>query len=77
MPEYNKDIPSSVKAWERASYYFANNSSGTVHAVLGENIRPDSVWNSIEYNTLIQNSNVTKIIKIDPKTLAEQVIFRR
>ncbi len=46
-------------------------------AVIGENLRPGSLWAEVELPALKANLKVTKIIKIDPATKAETVIFER
>ena len=77
MPVYNQSNPASVAAWENASAEYAREASGTVRAVIGQNVRPDSIWLTKELPVLKDNPNVTEIIQIDPKTLQEIVIFKR
>jgi hypothetical protein len=48
-----------------------------MRVVLGANIRPDSVWNTVEYPTLVANRNITCIIQVNPTTGAETIIFMR
>ena len=77
MPIWDISDPVSVKAWEDASATYARQVSGEVRALIGSNLRPDNVWQTIELQRLMANTNVTKIITIDPNTLAEKVIFWR
>lgn len=48
--------------------------AATVRAVLGDNIRPGAVWWA-ELDRPIANENVTQVIRIDPDTLGESVIW--
>lgn len=41
---WNGTDPENVKAWQDLSEAYANQASGNVRAVLGDNIRSDSVW---------------------------------
>lgn len=77
MPEWNANIPSVVKLWEDVSALFANQVSGEVRAVLGKNLRPGNIWESIELPRLKKNPNVTKIYTIDPETNIEILIWRK
>lgn len=77
MPAYDPSIPSSVRAWTEASKEFAQNASGEIRVVLGAKLRPQSIWEAVEYPTLLQNPNVTKIIVLDPRTGAERTLFQR
>lgn len=77
MPIYDPNIPMSVNAWQSISIELAKNASGEVRAVLGSQIRPQSIWETYELPTLLRNPAVTRIVAIDPKTLAERVIFQR
>ncbi len=54
--------------WEAASQAYAEQASGEVHVILGENIRDESVWNTKEYPSLSESDNVSKIISVDPYT---------
>lgn len=56
---------------------YAENVHGEVHAVIGSNLRPGNVWETVELPRLIENPNVTKIVIIDPETGAETIIFER
>jgi RHS repeat-associated protein len=77
MPEWNPNDPNSIRAWENLSKEYAKNASGTVRAVVGESTRPGSVWEIIELPELMKNPKVNRIIKIDPATGKETVIFVR
>jgi hypothetical protein len=74
MPEWDADNPASVQTWTQVSEAYAAGASGTVRAVLGDNIRPDAVWWA-ELQRLQGNPDVTEVIRVDPDTLAESVIW--
>ena len=77
LPSWNPNDPVTVQLWESASRAYAAGASGTVHAVLGQELRLGSIWESVELPTLIANPNVKKIIGIDPVSGVERVIFSR
>ncbi|MFT4146921.1 MAG: S8 family serine peptidase [Mobilitalea sp.] len=77
MPEWNINDPKSIEMWRQASAKYAEQASGEVRAVIGSNVRPDSVWLEYELPALESNTNVTKITTIDPETLVETIIFER
>jgi len=77
MPEWNINNVKSVEMWRQASVKYAQQASGEVRAVIGSSVRTDSVWLKFELPALKRNSNVTKIITIDPETLVETIIFAR
>ncbi len=51
------------------------NPSGEVWAVIGKDLRDGNIWETVELDALMNNSNVTKITVIDPKTLKDTVIY--
>ncbi len=69
--------PNAQAAWDEASRIMAQRASGTVRVVLGQDVRPNSTWNRIEWPELIKNINVKEIIAIDPKTGVTKVLIRR
>lgn len=77
MPEWNVSNPASVKAWQDISAEYAKGASGHVRAVVGDRLRPGSIWETRELPALKANPAVTKIIVIDPMTQAEKIIFSR
>jgi hypothetical protein len=77
MPAYDPNIPSTVQAWKDISSELAKNASGEVRAVLGSQIRPQSIWETYELPTLLNNPAVTKITAIDPKTGITKILFDR
>lgn len=74
MPEWDANNPASVRTWTEVSEAYASGASGTVRAVLGDNIRPDAVWWA-ELERLKGNSNITEIISIHPDTHVHTVIW--
>ena len=77
MPAWDATDPNVVQAWKDISADYASGASGTVRAVIGENLRPGNVWETSELPALMNNPNVNQIITIDPATGAEKVIFVR
>lgn len=77
MPAWDINNPLSVKAWEDVSAAYANQVSGEVRAVIGEQLRLGNIWETVELPRLKANLAVTKITIIDPESLFETVIFIR
>ncbi|MCP2327037.1 hypothetical protein HDA40_005544 [Hamadaea flava] len=65
-----------VDAWTAVSAAYARGASGVVRVVRGTDIRSDAIW-WVEFRTLKDNPNVTKIIAIDPATKNAEVIWER
>ena len=61
MPQWNPSDPSTIRAWQSASSSYAMHSSGNVAALLGNNVRPTSVWNVFEKIILNVNPGVSSI----------------
>lgn len=77
LPRWNEFDPESVRFWEDASAAYAGNARGTVTAVVGTNLRPGNVWESVEISRLMVNPNVTRIIQVDPDTGVSTIVFQR
>ena len=77
MPDYDPNNPASVKAWQDISADFAAGASGNVSAVIGKDLRPGNIWESVELPALKKNPNVNRITIIDPDTGIERVVFQR
>lgn len=77
LPPYDPTNDASVTAWRQASEALAANAKGNVKVVLGSDLRPDSIWNTIESSALKSNPNMTSIVQIDAKTGARTVIYKR
>jgi RHS repeat-associated protein len=78
MPEWGDGSnPATVQAWKDASRQYGEGASGTVHAVVGQSLRPNNVWQTAELPALRANPNVDKIVQIDPATRVETTIFQR
>ncbi|MCA6365250.1 MAG: hypothetical protein IM638_19615 [Bacteroidetes bacterium] len=75
LPAWNPTDPIVMKLWEDVSTAYANQVSGEVRAVIGQQLRPGNIWQTKELPALMANPNVTKITTIDPVTLAETIIF--
>jgi hypothetical protein len=77
MPEWNPADPASVKAWQEISAEYAKGASGHVRAVVGEKLRPGSIWVTRELPALKANPAVSQITEIDPLTKVPTTIFTR
>lgn len=77
LPQWNASNPASIQAWQDASRSYAENASGTVRAVVGNNLRPGNIWETVELPALMGNPRVKKIMRVDPTTGAETLIFKR
>lgn len=77
LPAWDFDNPDSIKAWEEASSAYAEQVSGDVKAVIGENLRDGNIWENIELPRLMENPNVTSITTISSETMEENAIFNR
>jgi hypothetical protein len=76
-PKWSFDDPAADEWWSNVSEAYAANSRGEVHAVIGPDLRPNGVWQTVELPRLMNNPNVTRIVIIDPETGAETMIFER
>lgn len=76
-PKWSFDDPVAEEWWSQVSGMYAQNVQGEVHAVIGQNLRPGNVWETVEIPRLMENPNVTKIVTIDPETGSETTIFQR
>ncbi len=52
-------------------------ASGEVRAVVGEDLRPGNVWETRELDSLKDNPDVTRIVRVDPKTGEAEVLWER
>lgn len=76
-PKWSFDDPAAEEWWSKVSETYAANARGEVRAVIGSDLRPGGVWQSVELPRLMNNPNVTKIVIIDPETGAETTIVER
>lgn len=77
MPEWDADNPDVVRTWGDASAAYAQEASGEVRAVVGEDLRPGNVWETRELDALKANPDVTRIVRVDPKTGETEVLWER
>ena len=66
LPNWDVSNPSTISAWNSAYSSYAMHSSGNVEALLGNTVRPTSVWNVFERTILRINSNVGNITIYTP-----------
>jgi hypothetical protein len=64
IPKWDLSNPQSVEAWKEVSRLYAEQASGEVRAIIGKDLRPDSLWEIIELPDLKKNKQVTKKINI-------------
>ncbi len=76
-PKWSWDDPAADRWWSDVSDMYAENVHGEVRAVIGSNLRPGNIWETVELPRLMDNRNVTRIVVIDPDTGHETVIFTR
>ena len=57
LPNWDVSNPSTISAWNSASSSYAMHSSGNVEALLGNTVRPTSVWNVFERTVLYYFKN--------------------
>lgn len=74
LPEFDPTDTRTVEAWRTVSKTYAQKASGDVRVVLGDSIRADSTFATIEYPTLIENEKVTRITAVNPKDNSEVVL---
>jgi uncharacterized protein YukE len=77
LPVWNRHDPVSVQFWEDASAAYAENAQGEVTAIIGSNLRPGNVWQTVEIPRLMENPDITRIVQIDPDTGQSTTIFER
>jgi hypothetical protein len=77
LPVWNRHDPVSVQFWEDASAAYAENARGEVTAIIGSNLRPENVWQTIEIPRLMENPGISRIVQIDPDTGQATTIFER
>lgn len=77
LPKWNIHSSVSVHAWVVASMAYAKCASGSMRAVIGNNLRPGNIWEMVEFPALKANPNVIQIVKIDPASGQQTVIFSR
>lgn len=63
--------------WNGTSQMYAENASGEVRAVVGSDLRPGNVWQTVELPRLMDNPNVSRVVVIDPDTGIETTVFER
>jgi uncharacterized protein YukE len=75
LPEWDPDNPDVVSVWSVASAAYAEQANGVVRAVIGQDLRPGNVWESAELPVLRSSPDVTQVVRIDPLTGEEVVIY--
>lgn len=48
MPDWDFNNPESMKAWDLASGFYAEQVSGEVRAVVGSDLRKGNIWENAE-----------------------------
>ncbi|GFH42493.1 hypothetical protein Hs30E_10440 [Lactococcus hodotermopsidis] len=66
LEESNIDTESMSGAeWNEASETFAQEASGDVHCIKGENVREDSVYNTTEHEAIEENESISNVTYVD------------
>lgn len=65
VPLWNPNDQGVFDWWGKASVALASGVEGTVHVVLGKQLRPNSIWLTQELPALKENENVKKIIAVE------------
>jgi uncharacterized protein YukE len=73
--QWDPDNPDVVSVWSVASAAYAEQANGVVRAVIGQDLRPGNVWESAELPVLRSSPDVTQVVRIDPLTGEEVVIY--
>jgi RHS repeat-associated protein len=76
-PKWSPGDVAAQKWWSDVSDMYAGNVTGEVRAVVGSQLRPGNIWQSVELPRLMDNPAVTRIVEIDAGTGAERVLFDR
>jgi len=77
MPAWDAANPASVRAWSDASKAYAEGANGVVHAVIGNDLRPGNIWEAAELPALMSNPRVARIVRVDPLSGVQTIIFSR
>jgi len=77
LPAYDRNVPSSVEAWQNASAQFAEGARGSVRVLQEDGVRIQSIWATKEYGALTSNPDVTSITAVDPRTNVETPLWSR
>ncbi|WP_100484957.1 endonuclease [Mycobacteroides abscessus] len=76
-PKWSPTDDYAQQWWNGTSQMYAENASGEVRAVIGSNLRPGNVWQTVELPRLMDNPNVSRVVVIDPDTGIETIVFQR
>ncbi|WP_100459589.1 hypothetical protein [Mycobacteroides abscessus] len=76
-PKWSPTDSYAQKWWDGTSQMYAESASGEVRAVIGSNLRPGNVWQTVELPRLMDNPYVNRIVVIDPDTGIETTVFER
>lgn len=75
IPNFDPDVPEIAEAWTMISARYAAAASGLVRVVLPDVVRPTSVWNLIERPALLENPEVTNIVRVDPDSGEQSILY--
>jgi hypothetical protein len=77
MPVFADRTKEAVEAWELASTLFAEQASGTAFVVMGPELRPGNVFETLEFPALKTNPDIERVVRVDAETEQETEIFNR
>ncbi|MBB4856399.1 hypothetical protein HNP40_003818 [Mycobacteroides chelonae] len=76
-PRWSPTDEYAQRWWNGTSQMYAEGSSGEVRAVIGSDLRPGNVWQTVELPRLMENPNVSRVVVVDPDTGIETIVFQR
>jgi RHS repeat-associated protein len=77
MPGWDDKNPVVVKEWGEMSRAYAQGTCGLVRGVVGQDLRPNNIWEGYEKGALMKNPAVNQIDIVDPKSRNSKTIFKR
>ena len=77
MPVWDDKNSVVVKEWGEMSRAYARGTCGLVRGVVGQDLRPNNIWESYEKGALMKNPKVRQIDIVDPKYGTSKTIFKR
>jgi hypothetical protein len=77
MPPFADRSSEAERVWKLASNLFAEQASGTAFVVMGPELRPNNVFETIEFPALKNNPEIDRVIKVDAVTEEQTELFFR
>ena len=77
MPFYDSTNPVTQKPWEQASRILAEEAKGDPLVVKGRDLRPNSVFETVELPALQENEKINSLTSIEPETMEESPVIQK